>query len=188
MHKRASMPAFTPQPKPGNLSHHSLSTLLYAMRSLPQSCILEGVLSTNLSFLALVPPIVSFVLAYRGLQLRLDRRQPLRHHGHRLRQHARRDGLAHDPARRGVHVNVLAVDVVPRAAGEDGDVVGEVEDGGDEGEAEEEEDDGVYRWSVRLQHSDKTSGVASYSEAVRGRKYTGEGGGRTYRRQTSPRE
>lgn len=38
---------------------------------------------------------------------------------------------------------MLAVDVVPRAPDEEGDVVGEVEDRGDEGQAEKEEEDGV---------------------------------------------
>lgn len=54
-------------------------------------------------------------------------------------QHAR-GHLLDDLARRGGHVDVLAVDVVPHAADEDGDVVRQVEDGGDEGEADEEEE------------------------------------------------
>jgi hypothetical protein len=41
-------------------------------------------------------------------------------------------------------VDVLSVDVVPRAADEEGDVVREVEACGDEGQAEEEKDDGAY--------------------------------------------
>lgn len=50
------------------------------------------------------------------------------------------DHLARAPR----NVDVLPVDVVPRAAGEDGDVVRQVEDRGDEGEAREEEDDGPW--------------------------------------------
>jgi hypothetical protein len=46
---------------------------------------------------------------------------------------------------------VLAVDVVPRAPDEEGDVVGEVEDRGDEGQAEKEEEDGVWRETERLE-------------------------------------
>lgn len=38
---------------------------------------------------------------------------------------------------------MIAIDVVPDAAREDRDVVGEIEDGGDEGKTDEEEDDGV---------------------------------------------
>lgn len=45
-------------------------------------------------------------------------------------------------------VDALAVDVVPRAAEEEGDVVGEVEDGGDKGQAGEEEEDAVWELSV----------------------------------------
>lgn len=40
-------------------------------------------------------------------------------------------------------VNVLPVDVVPGAAAQEGDVVRQVEAGGDKGQAEEEEDDGA---------------------------------------------
>lgn len=40
-------------------------------------------------------------------------------------------------------VNLLAVNVVPRAAEEERDVMREVQAGGDEGEADEEEDDGA---------------------------------------------
>lgn len=41
-------------------------------------------------------------------------------------------------------VNVLPVDVVPGAAAQEGDVVRQVEAGGDKGQAEEEEDDGAW--------------------------------------------
>lgn len=62
----------------------------------------------------------------------------------RLLQHARGHLLDHLHGRLG-DVDVLAVDVVPRAPDEEGDVVGEVEDRGDEGQAEKEEEDGVWR-------------------------------------------
>jgi hypothetical protein len=41
------------------------------------------------------------------------------------------------------NVDVLSVDVVPRATDEEGDVVREVEARGNEGKAEEEEDNGA---------------------------------------------
>lgn len=47
-------------------------------------------------------------------------------------------------------VNVLPVDVVPGAAEQEGDVVREVEAGGDKGQAEEEEDDGAWNWSAMM--------------------------------------
>lgn len=60
----------------------------------------------------------------------------------RLVQHARRHLLDDLHGRLG-DVDVLSVDVVPGASDEEGDVVREVEDRGNEGEAEEEEEDGV---------------------------------------------
>lgn len=44
----------------------------------------------------------------------------------------------------------VAVDVEPGAAGEEEDVVGEVEDGGDGSEGEEEEDDGPWTEPVSI--------------------------------------
>lgn len=55
---------------------------------------------------------------------------------------ARRHVL-HNLARRRSNVDVLPVNVIPRATGEDGHVVRQVEERGDQGQAEEEEDDGV---------------------------------------------
>ena len=52
-----------------------------------------------------------------------------------------RRNLLHDLPRGLRNVDVLAVDVVPGAAEEEGDVVREVETCGDEGQAEEEEYD-----------------------------------------------
>lgn len=45
-------------------------------------------------------------------------------------------------------VNVLAIDVVPRSVDKEGDVVGEVEACGDEGQADEEEEERVCEKSV----------------------------------------
>lgn len=95
-------------------------------------------------------PPLQFDLA-GGLGIDVD--GALGDNGQSLVEDARREDLADGLARRGGHVDTLAVDVVPAAAGEDGDVVGQVEDGGDECQTEEEEYDGVCRKNRVSNHS-----------------------------------
>lgn len=61
-----------------------------------------------------------------------------RHHGHRARRNLL-DGFS----RRSSDVDVLPLDVVPCSASQDGNVVREVEDRGDESHADEKEEDGI---------------------------------------------
>ena len=95
-----------------------------------------------------------------------------------------RDGLLGEPD----DVDVLAPQVEEEALDQEGDVLRQVEDGGEEGEGEEEEEDGPYiRLARRLGRTggSREDGLERGGEG--GMKGRYEGGGLTYRRTASRR-